>query len=347
LVKDDAVMNLPAASFPAPDSPLERLRAGREIVRAEAEALVSLSKTLDAAFCDAVELIVRCRGSVIVTGMGKAGLIGRKLAATFSSTGTRAFLLHPAEAVHGDLGCIHSDDVVLALSHSGETEEVCRLLPIFQKMKVPVIAITGERKSTLGSHADIVLPIGRQKEADLHGLAPTVSTTVMLALGDALAMVLSQCRSFTPREFALYHPGGSLGQQLQTVRESMRGLDRVRLAQESDTIRQVFSQIEGMARRTGAVMLVDARGRLSGIFTDSDLARLFSRHQHPPLDDAIGSVMTRSPVTISPDAMLTDAVELMTRKKLSELPVIDESHSPVGLIDITDVIALMPHAAED
>lgn len=338
-------MNLPAAA--SPDSPLERLRAGREVIRTEAEALVTLSKTLDAAFCDAVELIAKCRGSVIVTGMGKAGLIGRKLAATFSSTGTRAFLLHPAEAVHGDLGCIHTDDIVLALSHSGETEEVCRLLPIFQKMNVPIIAITGRRESTLGSQADIVLPIGRQKEADPHGLAPTVSTTVMLALGDALALVLSQCRSFTPSEFAVFHPGGSLGQQLRTVQESMRCLDRVRLARESQSIRQVFSQVDGLARRTGAVMLVDERGRLSGIFTDSDLARLFSRHQHPPLDAPIGSVMTRSPVTISPEAMLMDAVELMTHKKLSELPVIDESHCPVGLIDITDVIALMPHAAED
>lgn len=335
-------MNLPATSSPALNSPLERLRAGRDVVRLEAQALLSLSETLDAAFCDAVELISKTRGSVIVTGMGKAGLIGRKVAATFSSTGTRAFVLHPAEAVHGDLGCIHSDDVVLALSHSGETEEVCRLIPVLQKLKVPIIAITGGTQSTLGSQADIVLPIRRQREADLHGLAPTVSTTVMLAMGDALALVLSQCRSFSPSQFALFHPGGSLGQQLRTVRESMRGLDQVRLALESESLRKVFSQVDGATRRTGAVMLVDSQGRLTGIFTDSDLARLFSRHQHPPLDDPIGSVMTQSPVTISPDAMLMDAVEMLTSKKLSELPVIDEAQSPVGLIDITDVIALMP-----
>jgi len=340
-------MNLPAQSYPALNSALEQLRTGREIIRAEANALLAMSESLDGAFCDAVELIGQCRGSVIVTGMGKAGLIGRKLAATMSSTGTRSFLLHPAEAVHGDLGCIHPEDVILALSHSGETEEVCRLLPIIQQLQIPIVAITGSDQSTLGSAADVVLQIGRQREADLHGLAPTVSTSVMLAVGDALAIVLSQRRVFTPQDFAMFHPGGSLGQQLKTVQETMRGLDQVRIAGEHESIREIFSRVNGSGRRTGAVMLVDDQNRLSGLFTDSDLARLFSQYEQPPLDNPIAEVMTRSPVTTTPHALLTEVVELLTTRKLSELPVIDEHQNPVGLIDITDVIGLMPNEKED
>ena len=340
-------MNLPAHSHRALNTSLDQLRAGREIIRMEADALMKVSETLDGAFCDAIELIESCPGSVIVTGMGKAGIIGHKLAATFSSTGTRSFLMHPAEAVHGDLGCIHSDDVVLALSHSGETEEVCRLIPIIQQLDVPIVAITGDDQSTLGSQADVVIPIGRQREADPHSLAPTVSTSVMLAVGDALAIVLSERRSFSPQQFARFHPGGSLGQQLKTVRETMRSLDEVRIARDSDSIRHVFSNVHGNERRTGAVMLIDAEGRLSGLFTDSDLARLFSQHDIPPLEDAIETVMTRSPITIHPEALLQEVVELLTLKKVSELPVIDEHQKPVGLIDITDVIALMPQDKED
>jgi arabinose-5-phosphate isomerase len=340
-------MNLPAPSYRALNSSLEQLRTGREIIRAEARALLAMSESLDGAFCDAVELIDNCQGSVIVTGMGKAGLIGRKLAATLSSTGTRSFLLHPAEAVHGDLGCIHPNDVVLALSHSGETEEVCRLLPIIKDLQVPIIAITGGNHSTLGSSADVVLSIGRQREADLHSLAPTVSTSVMLAVGDALAIVLSQKRSFSPQEFAKFHPGGSLGQQLKTVRETMRGIDQLRIANESTSIREVFSRVDDSGRRTGAVMLVDDAGCLSGLFTDSDLARLFSQHRQPPLDSPIAEVMTRSPVTTTPDAILSEVVDLLTERKISELPVIDDRQHPIGLIDITDVIGLMPQEKED
>jgi len=340
-------MNLPASTHHALNVPLEQLRTGREIIRAEAHALLRVSESLDGAFCDAVELIADCRGSVIVTGMGKAGLIGRKLAATLSSTGTRAFLLHPAEAVHGDLGCIHPDDVVLALSHSGETEEVCRLLPILNELDVPIIALTGDQRSTLGRDADVVLSIGRQREADPHGLAPTVSTSVMLAVGDALAIVLSQKRAFTPQQFARFHPGGSLGQQLRTVREAMRGLDQLRIAEETDSIREVFSRVNDSGRRTGAVMLVDEAGRLSGLFTDSDLAKLFTQYQNPPLDLPIAEVMTRAPITISPEAHLNEIVELLTDRKLSELPVINEQQEPIGLIDITDLIGLMPHETED
>jgi arabinose-5-phosphate isomerase len=339
-------MSLPAESQFAVSTPLEQLREGRRIVRAEADALSGLAERLDGSFCEAVGLMVACRGSVIVTGMGKAGLIGRKIAATLSSTGTRAHTLHPAEAVHGDIGCLHRDDVVLALSHSGETEEVLRLLPILRRLEVPLIAITADNRSSLGREADIVLPIGRQQEAGVHGLAPSVSTTVMLALGDALGLVASRVKGFTPRQFALFHPGGSLGQQLRTVGETMRPREQLRISHEQSTVREVFRHAGGEFRRTGAVILVDGEGRLSGLFTDSDLARLIARPS-PPFDEAIAEVMTRRPKTISLNTLLAEAIDLMSRHKLSELPVIDEAGRPVGLIDITDVLELMPREVED
>lgn len=340
-------MSSAAETLPSPFSPLEQLREGRRILRQEAAGVVSLADSLDAEFCTAADWLHRCAGRVIVTGIGKAGLIGRKLVATLSSTGTRAHFLHPAEAIHGDLGCLHPDDVVLALSNSGESEEVCRLLPVLRELRVPLIAVTSRRESTLGTNANLVLGYGPCREADPLGLAPSVSTTVMLALGDALALVVARMRGFTPAQFARFHPGGNLGRQLRTVRETMRGLDRLRVARESDTIRDVFRNVNAGGRRTGAVILVADDGTLAGLFTDSDLARLFSRYEQPPLDAPIADVMTRSPTTIPPEALLVEAVDLLSRRKLSELPVIDASGRPIGLIDITDVIALMPQELDE
>lgn len=339
-------MNLPAESPFDFSMPLEQLREGRRIVQAEAAALSVLAQNLDGSFCAAVRLLAECRGSTIVTGMGKAGLIGRKIAATLSSTGTRAHVLHPAEAVHGDVGCLHPDDVVLALSHSGETEEVLRLIPILKRFEVPLVAITAHDQSSLGREADIVLSIGRLQEAGAYGLAPSVSTTVMLALGDALGLVVSRVKGFSPQQFAIFHPGGSLGQTLRTVAETMRPRDQLRISCDRKTIREVFAEAGGKSRRTGAVILIDDDGRLSGLFTDSDLARLFAQ-QSPPLDEPIANVMTRFPKKVSSDALLSEAIDVLSSHKLSELPVIDENGCPVGLIDITDVLGLMPQESED
>jgi arabinose-5-phosphate isomerase len=321
----------------------EQIRMGRSIIRQEADALSRLAESLGRDFCRAVEVLLGCHGSVIVTGVGKAGLIGQKLTATLSSTGTRSHFLHPTEAVHGDLGCVHPDDIVLALSNSGETEEVCRLLPILKGLGIPVIAMTATDHSSLGQSADVVLQLGRLREAGTHQLAPSTSTTAMLALGDALALTVSEARGFTPGDFALFHPAGSLGRQLSAVRDVMRGADELRIASEQTLTREVLASTEREGRRTGAVILTDDTGKLSGLFTDSDLARLLAMRQDGQLDRPISEVMTRNPVTLPVEASLAEAVDLLTERKVSELPVVDRQQQPVGLIDITDVIGLMPN----
>lgn len=338
-------MSLPAETALIPHSQMEQLREARAIIRHEAECLQRLSTTLDTDFCRAADLFLECRGRVIVTGIGKAGLIGQKICATLSSTGTAAQFLHPVEAVHGDLGSVQTHDVLLALSNSGETEELCRVLPIVRTLGPPIVAITSTDSSTLARAADCVLRLGRVPEAGLHGLAPTASTTAMLAMGDALALVVSHRRGFTRQNFATFHPGGNLGLQLQRTAEVMRPREAIRVAHESTSVRDVFATLSrpGQLRRTGAVILVDDQDLLTGLFTDSDLARLLEGRREHCLDQPISNVMTRRPQTIGPDTLLEDAVELLSRKKLSELPVVDDTGRPVGLIDITDVIGLLPH----
>jgi arabinose-5-phosphate isomerase len=339
-------MSSAAESRFIPFTQVEQLREARAIVAHEAAALAELSRRLDADFCAAAQAIYDCRGSVVVTGMGKAGLIGRKIAATLSSTGTPARFLHPAEAVHGDLGCLRAGDLLLALSNSGETEEVCRLLPVVKRLNVPIVAVTATTASTLGSQADVTVRLGKLREAGPWGLAPTTSTTAMLALGDALALVVSRRKGFTPQQFALYHPGGSLGEKLRTVGEVMRTGDELRIASEEATIREAFVGLGRPGRRTGAVMLVDADGRLSGLFTDSDLARLLEQRREGRLDRRIGDVMTANPLTIGPESLVSEAVDLLSQRKVSEVPVIDGDGRPIGLVDITDVIGLLPQGED-
>ena len=321
-------------------SRVAQLREAREIITHEGQALLALARRLDTRFCDAVDMLASCRGNTLVTGIGKAGLIGRKIAATLSSTGTRAHFVHPTEALHGDLGCIGPGDVWLMLSNSGETEEICRLLPLIADQGLSVIAITASDASTLGAAADVTIQLGRMVEAGLHGLAPTTSTAAMLAVGDALALVISQVRNFTPQQFAVFHPGGSLGRRLALVKDIMRSGDQVRIADDSATIREVFVTLSRPGRRTGAVMLVDIDGRLSGLFTDSDLARLLEHHRDQQFDRPISEVMTNKPLTLSPDAILEEALQLLGARHVSELPVIDTDGRPVGLIDITDLIGI-------
>lgn len=321
-----------------PHSQLEQLREARAVLRTEAEAILEVVDRLGDSFCTACELLRGCAGSAIVTGMGKAGLVGRKIAATLSSTGTRARFLHPADAVHGDLGFVQAGDVALALSNSGETGEVCELVPLLRRLGVTVVAVTGREESTLGRASNLVIALGELKEAGPHGLAPTTSTTVMIAVGDALALVVSRMKGFTPQDFATYHPGGNLGARLRTVRETMRRGNELRIASQTQTVRSVFVDSGSTGRRTGAVMLVDDAGRLSGLFTDSDLARLLSTRQDGQLDRPIAEVMTRQPLTVSPDLLLQDVIDVLSQRKFSELPVVDEEHRPIGLVDITDVI---------
>ncbi len=339
-------MGMEAAATPLSQSPLEQLRLARQIILQESRSLAQLAKELGGEFSRTVQLLYGCRGSVIVSGMGKAGLVGQKIMATLASTGTRSHCLHPAEAVHGDLGRIHRDDVLLILSQSGETEEVIRLLPSLAELGVPIIAITRSAESTLGQAATVVLQLGSIEEACSLGLAPSTSTTAMLALGDALALVTSRMRNFGREDFARFHPAGSLGQKLSKVDHHMRPLQQCRVAREDQTVREVLVAVSVPGRRTGATMLVDAAGKLSGICTDSDLARLFELRRDADLDAKVAKVMTRDPMNVRLGSMMSEAVELIAQRKISELPVVDLKGQPIGLIDITDVVSLLPKDSE-
>jgi arabinose-5-phosphate isomerase len=324
----------------------EGLAFARDVLRIEAEALERVRERLGVSIARAADLIYRCPGGVIVTGMGKAGLVGQKLAATLASTGTRAFPLHPAEAVHGDLGRIRAGDVVIALSQSGETEEVLRLIPALRRLGAALIAVTERAGSTLGQAADLCVAIGPVEEACPLGLAPSASTTALMAVGDALALLVSRMRDFRAEDFALYHPAGSLGRKLARVEDVMRTGKQVRRARPGQTIREVLVAQAGPRRRSGAVLVEDDDGRLLGIFTDSDLARLFERCREADLDRPIGEVMTHDPVQTAVGATLGDAVEAMKARKISELPVVDRGGRLVGLIDLTDLIGLVPADCE-
>ena len=328
-----------AASTAAGIGRFEQLRLARDIVRAEAAALEALAAGLGDEFCAALDIIANCRGAVIVCGIGKAGLIGQKISATLASTGARSHFVHPAEAIHGDLGRIHGDDVVLMLSHSGETEEMVRLLPSLAQLGAPIIAITSSADSTLARAASATLTLGEIREACTLGLAPSVSTSAMLAAGDALALVLSWQRNFRAEDFARLHPGGSLGRKLTKVEEIMRPLAECRLAPDTLSVREALVQVSRPGRRTGAIMLVDEQGVLSGIFTDSDLTRLLETRRDESIDRPIAQVMTRGPQTLRAGASWAEALAVFSSRKLSELPIVDGEGKPVGLIDITDAIS--------
>lgn len=323
------------------ESEAEKLAFAREVLRIEAEALERVRQRLSTSIARAAELIYRCPGSVIVTGMGKAGLVGQKLAATLASTGTRAFPLHPAEAVHGDLGRIRADDVVIALSQSGETDEVLRIVPALRRLGACLLAITERANSSLGRAADLCVAIGPIEEACPLGLAPSASTTALMAVGDALALLVSRMRDFRPEDFALYHPAGSLGRKLSRVEDVMRTGRQLRRALPEQTVREVLVSQAGPRRRSGAVLVEDSDGLLLGIFTDSDLVRLFERRREADLDRPIGEVMTPDPVQVVVGALLSEAVEKLEARKISELPVVDRGGRLVGLIDLTDLIGLV------
>jgi arabinose-5-phosphate isomerase len=312
-----------------PNNSFEQLSYARQIIRLEAQALERIGGRLNLEFCSAVDLLASCRGSVVVSGIGKAGIIGQKLSATLASTGTRSFFLHPTEAVHGDLGRVRADDVALLLSQSGETDELLRLLPSFRELNVPIVAMTARSTSRLGGGADVVLELGPLQEACALGLAPSTSTTAMLALGDAL-------------DFARVHPGGALGARLAKVEERLRPLTECRVAADASSLREVFASASRSGRRTGAIMLVDGEGLLSGLFTDSDLARLFETRRYEAFDQPMAALMTKRPTTVTVGTMLADAIAILADRKFSELPVVDAAGRPVGLLDITDLVGLIP-----
>lgn len=326
-----------------------------QVIETEAAAVRAMTGAVDDAFEKAAHLILDCPAAVLATGIGKAGHVARKVSATLASTGTPSHFLSPADAVHGDLGSIRKGDVVLVFSASGESDEILRLLSIVKKFDHPVIGITSSKSSGLGRAADVVLQIGKIEEACPLGLAPSASTTAMLALGDALALSVMKLRKFTADDFALFHPAGQLGRKLIKVGEAMTFLrdhnlplssDRLTLGEvlaERAALGQRLDERERRLRLPGAIVMHDdSSGKLSGIFTDGDLRRLVSSSTDGVVDlkRPIRDVMTRNPKRVSAEALASEAMAIMRPYRIDELPVVDERDKPVGLIDIQDLVVL-------
>jgi arabinose-5-phosphate isomerase len=313
------------------------LARGKAVLHTEAAAISDAEARLGDAFVGAVNLVLAASGRVCVTGVGKAGLVGNKIAATLASTGTPSYSLHPVEALHGDLGMVRPEDVVLALSKSGSSELV-ELLPRLREMGCRVILITANLESKAAKHADFVLDIGRTDEACPLGLAPSSSTAAMLALGDALALTAMEAKNVCADEYASYHPGGALGRFLIKVRELMRTGSDCPIVPESATLRRCFDVIRTAPHRAGAAIIVDGEGRLTGIVTHGDIFRLIEKVS-ALVDKPVGEVMTKNPKRIGLNERAVDALRLMRKHSIDELPVVDAEDRVVGLVDIQDLLS--------
>ncbi len=312
------------------------IKAAREVIRIERDALTRLLSRLDSNFDKACDLILKSKGRLVVTGMGKPGFIAQKVSATLSSTGTPSLFLHPAEALHGDLGRVMKEDVVLAFSNSGTTEEIVKLLPLIKKIGAKLVAFTGNLKSTLAQNSDVVLDVSVKKEACSLNLAPTASTTAMLAMGDALAVALLERKGFKAEDFAFFHPGGNLGKKLLlTVSDIMRTGKSHPTVKPQALVKDVLYAITGA--RAGSATVVDSQGRLIGIFTDGDLRRHMNAGSDI-LKTPVKSVMTAGPVTIRADRLAAEALEILRSRKIDEMPVVDAKGRPVGLLDVQDLL---------
>ena len=308
---------------------------GRRVLQIEADAIANLIPRLGEAFDQAVDLLANCQGRVVATGMGKSGIVCRKIAATLSSTGTPAVFLHPAEAIHGDLGMLTSSDVVLALSNSGETEELVKLLGTIKRLGISLISMVGKTDSTLAQSADLVLDVGVDQEACPFGLAPTASTTASMALGDALALALSEKRGFHVEDFARLHPGGRLGKKLAKVEDLMhRGEQIPKVTVETGMDAVIYE----MSRKgLGITSVVDDDNRLVGVISDGDLRRLLQREREQVLSRTASQCMTKDPLTISQDELATAALHLMEKRKITSLMVTDASRQVIGIIHLHDL----------
>jgi arabinose-5-phosphate isomerase len=313
------------------------LKQAREVLEIEYKAIKDIIPKLDKNFEQAVEMISSCRGRVVVTGIGKSGLVGRKISATLASTGTPSFYLHPTEGAHGDMGMVMKGDVVMAISYSGENEELLNLLPVIKGMGLKLITMTGAAHSNMAKASDVVLNVKVNKEACPYNLAPTASTTATMALGDALAITLLLKKGFQKRDFAALHPGGTLGRKLLLrVGDIMRAGKNNPLISRNKTVKEALLVMT--ASRLGAVNVVDARGKLVGFFTDGDLRRHLQKGEDI-LFDPISTVMTKKPFTITPDRMATEAARIMQERNFDNIPVVDAKNRPVGIIDERDLLA--------
>lgn len=329
-----------ARAFPkdAIEAPHPYIEAGRQVIDLEAKAIASLATKLDERFVRAVDLVLGCEGRIVVTGMGKPGFFAQNLSAILASTGTASFFLQPADAVHGDLGRVTARDVVIALSNSGKTEEILRLLPPLAKIGAKVIAVVGDPSSPLGRAAEVTLDIGPIVEACPMGLVPTASSAALHAICDALAMAVLNSKTFSEEEYALYHPGGALGRRIMRVAELMRRGVWVPMVDEDAPLHRAVAVMTNTPGRPGATTVVDAAGRLVGIFTDGDLRRLVERGAQD-FSVPVREVMCRDPRTCSPDQKVSEAAEAMRSSKIDQLPVVDDTGKPVGFIDVQDLLA--------
>ncbi|MFA5114559.1 MAG: KpsF/GutQ family sugar-phosphate isomerase [Candidatus Omnitrophota bacterium] len=312
------------------------LKRAKEVLSIEAKAISDLKNRINRDFQKAVQIIMNTRGRVVVSGMGKAGIIAQKLSATLSSTGTPSLFLHSAEAIHGDLGRVVSDDTVIILSNSGETDEVKKFLPLLKKIGVPIISLTGNTRSVLARYSDVVLNSAVEKEACPLGLAPTASTTAMLAMADALAVCLLELKGFKEKDFAFYHPGGLLGRRLLLkVGDIMRTGSSHAVVPKDKKVSEVLFKITHS--RAGSATVVDKNGKLAGIFTDGDLRR----HLEADPDLArrkVKDVMTKNPIAVKPQMLAAEAMRILEGRNIDEVPVIDDKGRPVGVLDVQDLL---------
>ena len=312
------------------------VKTAKNVLGIEARAIGVLAKRIDKNFEKTINFLTKIKGRIIVTGMGKPGFIAQKVSATLSSTGTPSLYLHPAEALHGDLGRVTKEDCLLAFSNSGETEEVVKLLPIVKKIGARLIAVVGNAKSALAKNADFILDVSVKKEACSLGLAPTTSTTVMLAMGDALSIALLEKKGFKEKDFAFYHPGGSLGKRLLLkVEDIMRKGAANPVVRENSCVKGVLLKIT--KARAGSANVVNKKGLLVGIFTDGDLRRHLDSKTNIA-NRKIKEVMTHSPVTIKKERLAAEAFQILRSKKIDEIPVVDKAGRPVGLLDVQDIL---------
>ncbi len=317
----------------------------RGVIKSEAEAVMSVLPVVNDSYAKALDLIYNCCGSVIVSGMGKAGIIGEKISATLASTGTPSHFLHPAEAVHGDLGRLRENDVVIILSNGGETAEVTRLVDLIKKLSaklnLKMIAITASEESTLGKYSDVVLCMGELTEACPIRVAPSVSTTCMLAIGDSLALTVMKARNFGAEDYIRFHPGGSLGAQLMTVEQSMmfKAGEELPIVNLDVTIKQMLEHTSKI-KRHGAVMVVDDAGKLAGIITDADIRRLITKQGSKAFEFKAADIMTAQCKRICVDALAAEATSLFHKFRIDELPVVDAQDRPIGMIDVQDIVTI-------
>ena len=312
------------------------IKRAKEVLDIEAQAIKLLKGRLGKSFIKAIELILKNKGRVVVSGMGKTGIIAQKFSATLASTGTPSLFMHTAEAIHGDLGKVTADDIVIILSNSGSTEEMKQLLPILKKIGSPIISLTGNLKSVLAKYSDVVLDVSVEKEACPLGLAPTASTTATLAMADALAVCLLELKGFKEKDFAFFHPGGALGKRLLLkVEDIMRRAGANAVVDENKKVSQVLCAIT--RARAGSATVVDKHGKLKGIFTDGDLRRHLESDKNLA-QRLIKEVMTRNPTVVNKDMLAAEAMRILQAKKIDEVPVVDKFMRPVGLLDVQDLL---------